>query len=367
MARMNWNRLICDKRFGQEDRHDSKGGVRSDFERDYDRLVFSSPFRRLQNKTQVFPLPGSIFVHNRLTHSLEVSSVGKSLAGEIALRLKDKYAGEPWVERLRDISGVSDVYLKSKRNSAEFISFLYSLDSNPRMQGRGVSFSEELRANQELRVVLLLFYAAEVYYAAQLLKMKGLKTPAYITVSGTASKVLGLIGNIDALQTLATHIFNDVLGDDGKVELKQVENPKEITCKGGLNMKQRFVVDDVEAITKFRTGSTTLDQLSLPRYKDVTDAVRDEVLAGYRTFVDYFFSLSQKYSFAKYFGVSNEREFSLFRTILTEKAEQDFNKAIEARRDSMTDEENPELKDSLFFIPLTGGISRLALHIAQNP
>ena len=53
--------------------------------------------------------------------------------------------------------------------------------------------------------------------------------------------------------------------------------------------------------------------------------------------------------------------------MLTEKAEQDFNKAIEARNDSMTDEENPELKDSLFFIPLTGGISRLALYIAQNP
>ena len=44
-----------------------------------------------------------------------------------------------------------------------------------------------------------------------------------------------------------------------------------------------------------------------------------------------------------------------------------FNKAIEARNDSLTDEENPELKDSLFFIPLTGGICRLALHIAQNP
>ncbi|MBR1803571.1 MAG: deoxyguanosinetriphosphate triphosphohydrolase [Muribaculaceae bacterium] len=103
---MNWDRLICDKRLGLEDRHDNKGGVRSDFERDYDRLVFSSPFRRLQNKTQVFPLPGSIFVHNRLTHSLEVSSVGKSLAREIALRLKDKYAAEPWVEKLRDIGEI---------------------------------------------------------------------------------------------------------------------------------------------------------------------------------------------------------------------------------------------------------------------
>lgn len=53
--------------------------VRSQFQRDFDRIIFSSAFRRLQNKTQVFPLPGSVFVHNRLTHSLEVASVGRSL------------------------------------------------------------------------------------------------------------------------------------------------------------------------------------------------------------------------------------------------------------------------------------------------
>ena len=103
---MNWDKLICDKRLGLEDHHDTKGGVRSDFERDYDRLVFSSPFRRLQNKTQVFPLPGSIFVHNRLTHSLEVSSVGKSLAREIAIRLMPRYQGEPWVDKLRDMGEI---------------------------------------------------------------------------------------------------------------------------------------------------------------------------------------------------------------------------------------------------------------------
>ena len=78
---MQWAALVNDKRFGLEDYHDSKkNATRSDFRRDYDRLVFSSPFRRLQNKTQVFPLPGSIFVHNRLTHSMEVSCVGKSMA-----------------------------------------------------------------------------------------------------------------------------------------------------------------------------------------------------------------------------------------------------------------------------------------------
>ena len=63
---------------------------RSQFQRDYDRLIFSSPFRRLQNKTQVFPLPGNIFVHNRLTHSLEVASVGRSLGNKVSQFLKQQ-------------------------------------------------------------------------------------------------------------------------------------------------------------------------------------------------------------------------------------------------------------------------------------
>lgn len=95
-ASMNWSTLISDKRFGLEDWHDGKkSATRSDFRRDYDRLVFSSPFRRLQNKTQVFPLPGSIFVHNRLTHSMEVACVGKSMADNIAMALRAKYGAAP--------------------------------------------------------------------------------------------------------------------------------------------------------------------------------------------------------------------------------------------------------------------------------
>jgi len=81
---MKWERLISDKRLGQEDRHTERHDDRSEFKRDYDRLIFSAPFRRMQNKTQVFPLPGSIFVHNRLTHSLEVASVGMSLGNDVA-------------------------------------------------------------------------------------------------------------------------------------------------------------------------------------------------------------------------------------------------------------------------------------------
>jgi dGTPase len=74
---MNWVQLLGQ---GSDDAGKSD---RSAFERDYDRIVFSYPFRRLQDKTQVFPLPEQDFVHTRLTHSLEVSSVGRSLGKKV--------------------------------------------------------------------------------------------------------------------------------------------------------------------------------------------------------------------------------------------------------------------------------------------
>lgn len=87
---MDWKQLISNKRLGQESRHVQKHDDRSEFKRDYDRLIFSAPFRRMQNKTQVFPLPGSVFVHNRLTHSLEVASVGMSLGNDVAHEIMNR-------------------------------------------------------------------------------------------------------------------------------------------------------------------------------------------------------------------------------------------------------------------------------------
>ncbi len=68
---------------------------RSTYQRDFDRIIFSSPFRRLQNKTQVFPLPGTDFVHNRLTHSLEVASVGRSIGTIVGKQIaREKFEPE---------------------------------------------------------------------------------------------------------------------------------------------------------------------------------------------------------------------------------------------------------------------------------
>lgn len=99
---MNWKQLLSDRRPGEglkKFQHQ-----RSKFEQDYDRIIFSHPFRMLQDKTQVFPLPKQDFVHTRLTHSLEVASVGRSLG---------KLAGEKILQKNHDL-------LKEGISSTEF-------------------------------------------------------------------------------------------------------------------------------------------------------------------------------------------------------------------------------------------------------
>lgn len=84
--KLTWQEAFSTKRLGS-DRETQD--ARSAFERDYDRIIFSSAFRRLQNKTQVFPLPKHVLVHNRLSHSLEVTSVGRSLGAIVGGQLAD--------------------------------------------------------------------------------------------------------------------------------------------------------------------------------------------------------------------------------------------------------------------------------------
>lgn len=92
---MEWGKLYSTIRTGDsKEKKANSDRVRNSFQRDYDRLIFSSAFRRLQNKTQVFPLPRAVFVHNRLTHSLEVASVGRSLGKYAGDAIAEKYPNE---------------------------------------------------------------------------------------------------------------------------------------------------------------------------------------------------------------------------------------------------------------------------------
>ena len=83
---MEWKKLLSEERSRNTGKIKSdykSADLRSEFEKDYDRIIGSASFRRLQDKTQVFPLDKSDFIRTRLTHSLEVSSFAKSLAQNI--------------------------------------------------------------------------------------------------------------------------------------------------------------------------------------------------------------------------------------------------------------------------------------------
>ncbi len=86
---MQWDKLLSPVRLWLEEEPDSEPW-RSQFQKDYDRIVFSSAFRRLGKKTQVHPLASNDHIHNRLTHSIEVSSVGRSLGISVGHKIQEK-------------------------------------------------------------------------------------------------------------------------------------------------------------------------------------------------------------------------------------------------------------------------------------
>lgn len=90
---MQWEQLLSLKKYGDKGKRlrSEEDDSRLGFEVDYDRIIFSSAFRSLQDKTQVIPLSKTDFVHTRLTHSLEVSVVGRSLGRLVGKRILEKY------------------------------------------------------------------------------------------------------------------------------------------------------------------------------------------------------------------------------------------------------------------------------------
>ena len=107
---MEWNQLLSGERIRQYT-HKNEKDYRSEFEKDYHRIIVSASFRRLQDKTQVFPLDKSDFIRTRLTHSMEVSSIGKSFGKAVYHRIKE-YNPNAQIEETQAVE-IGDVLLSA--------------------------------------------------------------------------------------------------------------------------------------------------------------------------------------------------------------------------------------------------------------
>lgn len=274
---------------------------------------------------------------------------------------------EPKVlEAISADGNVKNCYEKIRRrgHSADVVSFMFSLENNPRLSDSGVSLSAWLSQDYSMKFVLLLFEVAQLYYLSSMLKAQGMHTPAYLTLSGMASRNLSLLGEDDNLQLLTRCVFNTLLHDDGEVELCRVDNPKVITCKGGLDLRPEDVQIDADSLKYVYSGSSTFDASS-HAFSEVNETVQNEVLRSYRTFVDFFFDLDAQLPFQKYFGIPTRR-MDAYRDILLHKSAQYLGTVIEERAREAAGEQNPKVEDSLFFYPLMGAVNQLAYEISQE-
>ena len=99
---MKWSELLCEKRMRESEPRKNSMDLRSEFEKDYHRIIGSASFRRLQDKTQVFPLDKSDFIRTRLTHSLEVASFAKSLGQYVGSKIIDDKLDDEFTVRERN-------------------------------------------------------------------------------------------------------------------------------------------------------------------------------------------------------------------------------------------------------------------------
>ena len=190
---MNWQGLYTTQRTGDKERKGTNPDpVRNSFLRDYDRIIFSSAFRRLQNKTQVFPLPGAIFVHNRLTHSLEVASVGRSLGKAVGEAIH-RWDSDQRVAVIA--SGGLSHQLDGERagfiNKAFDLQFLESLQSNPEWATQFSSLDIVEKAGTQ-GVELLMWLAMRAALSSVASGVQKVHGNYHIPISNTATGVLAL-------------------------------------------------------------------------------------------------------------------------------------------------------------------------------
>ncbi|HJO91865.1 MAG TPA: dNTP triphosphohydrolase [Victivallales bacterium] len=140
---MDWIKLLNCNRYGDVFSGGIKSQDRTAYQRDFDRIIFSNAFRRLQSKTQVFPLPQTDFLHTRLTHSLEASCVGRSLGSLVGQTIIKRY-------KELDVAGITfDLFASVVANAC----LAHDIGNPPFGHSGESAISEYFRSNRNNKIL----------------------------------------------------------------------------------------------------------------------------------------------------------------------------------------------------------------------
>ncbi|MDR6196303.1 cell division protein FtsA [Siphonobacter sp. SORGH_AS_0500] len=289
-----------------------------------------------------------------------------------------KYDPEVTAHLSANFSNLGAAYkaIKDNNRSEDIVAFYFSLKNNRDLSERAAyDFNDRLANDSDLKIVPLVFYTAQIYHLARLMKAKGKDMPRYIAFSGTGSKILDILTprNV-ALSDLAMLIFEKVYGQpyhaDGLDIVRERNSPKESTCKGGLKMPGlSFIREDdgrLEAdMDKIKTVLLGTKEDRLIVRGDTYQKIDNEVLQGVadevREFVEMLFGL--EFSFSGKFGV-NEGRLEQYKSTLLRNLLQNVHSGWEMRREGLENPNTP-IEETLFFYPLVGALNQLAWEAAN--
>ena len=271
--------------------------------------------------------------------------------------------------------------IKSKSSkSTELIEFFFSLEENKTIKDNKlpISFSKMLSDDTEFKIVFLIYYGAIIYHIAKLMKTKGYETPRYLTFSGNGSRTIKIINGGSDLTDLSEFtklIFRDVFGKELEynIEIKLNDNPKEITCKGGLECTNYGLINNIEESIKNVLVGTIDNKIVFESeeknenntllYSQIkNDSIIDSVINESNNFIDKFFDWNNKINYYNKFGI-NPGSFDKYKTYLKEDIKSYLIDGIDEKLKETQDNINVNIEEPLFFYPLNGSLNKLAYKI----
>ncbi|MET6989149.1 hypothetical protein [Sediminicola arcticus] len=261
--------------------------------------------------------------------------------------------------------------IKERNNSNDAINALFSLENNKQLKDKkiNISFLSHLKEDNEFKIIFLLFYVAQVYHVAQLLKSKDIEIPSSFTFSGTASKLLTIIDASPThtmLQKLVNLVFKHIfeLESTPSIEINLPNNPKELASKGALYFEKAKKVDLKEIREVLLSKEILISTSPEYNYSNVSN-LEKEALSTYDEFLSFFFNLNKQLSFRDYFGIEKDIiDFS--QTFLESKKVNSLKMGIKSKLAEIEHHEDEPISETLFFYPLVGCLGELAYELTTK-